>query len=220
MLTNNTSFSRVSKESYNWGFLSTCLIQSVVISSFPHITFDDKGDLIEKRVADFCRLHVNDQVVYSCSSAGISKDGSCNGLDYYVALERDFMEAATVNLVVGEQPADVYIGNALSVSRKDYATDSNSLLAELLIDQIEKTLVKHVVVTSVNMVIYVMLREQYKRRLEEKGLINDDRLLFCASCYAAKFYHGASDSFVQMDSLSTMVNKVVYSTLLLTRNSL
>lgn len=39
--------------------------------------------------------------------------------------------------------------------------------------------------TSVYGVTYVGAREQIKRRLEEKGLIDDDRLLFSASCYAA-----------------------------------
>ena len=40
--------------------------------------------------------------------------------------------------------------------------------------------------TSVYGVTYVGAREQIKRRLEEKGLITDDRLLFTAACYAAK----------------------------------
>lgn len=40
--------------------------------------------------------------------------------------------------------------------------------------------------TSVYGVTYVGAREQIKRRLEEKGLITDDRVLFAASCYAAK----------------------------------
>ncbi|KAK4604883.1 hypothetical protein RGQ29_013087 [Quercus rubra] len=40
--------------------------------------------------------------------------------------------------------------------------------------------------TSVYGVTSVGAREQIKRRLEEKGLITDDRLLFPAACYAAK----------------------------------
>ena len=40
--------------------------------------------------------------------------------------------------------------------------------------------------TSVYGVTYVGAREQIKRRLEEKGIISDDRLLFRAACYAAK----------------------------------
>lgn len=45
---------------------------------------------------------------------------------------------------------------------------------------------KQTVMTSVYGVTYVGAREQIKRRLEEKGIITDDRLLFTAACYAAK----------------------------------
>lgn len=45
---------------------------------------------------------------------------------------------------------------------------------------------KQTVMTSVYGVTYVGAREQIKRRLEEKGLISDDKLLFSASCYAAR----------------------------------
>ncbi|CAI9275686.1 unnamed protein product [Lactuca saligna] len=36
------------------------------------------------------------------------QDGSCNGLQHYAALRRDTLEVATVNLVAGEKPSDVY----------------------------------------------------------------------------------------------------------------
>lgn len=45
---------------------------------------------------------------------------------------------------------------------------------------------KQTVMTSVYGVTYIGAREQIKRRLEEKGLITDDRMLFGAACYAAK----------------------------------
>uniref|UniRef100_A0A804UJ27 DNA-directed RNA polymerase n=1 Tax=Zea mays TaxID=4577 RepID=A0A804UJ27_MAIZE len=35
-------------------------------------------------------------------------DGSCNGLQHYAALGRDYMGAVAVNLVPGEKPADIY----------------------------------------------------------------------------------------------------------------
>lgn len=52
--------------------------------------------------------------------------------------------------------------------------------------QIDRKLVKQTVMTSVYGVTYIGAREQIKRRLEEKGQITDDRLLFTAACYAAK----------------------------------
>ncbi|KAG9455917.1 hypothetical protein H6P81_000425 [Aristolochia fimbriata] len=123
----------------------------------------------------------------------IHQDGSCNGLQHYAALGRDSLEAAAVNLVAGDKPADVYSGIASRVhdimrkdSLKDPKTHPSALLAKVLIDQVDRKLVKQTVMTSVYGVTYVGAREQIRRRLEEKGLITDERLLFRASCYAAK----------------------------------
>ncbi|CAA0841982.1 DNA-directed RNA polymerase 3- chloroplastic [Striga hermonthica] len=156
--------------------------------------------------------------VYSCVQGVrffIKLDGSFQL--YYFALNRWFLkefdffgyfqfEAAAVNLVAGDKPADVYseiaevyrifffffklIIRVLNImkrdSEKDPAEDSNALLAKLLIGQVDRKLVKQTVMTSVYGVIYIGAREQIKRRLEEKGLITDERLLFSAACYAAK----------------------------------
>ncbi|XP_073158292.1 DNA-directed RNA polymerase 3, chloroplastic-like isoform X2 [Henckelia pumila] len=123
----------------------------------------------------------------------IHLDGSCNGLQHYAAIGRDSFEAAAVNLVAKDKPSDVYSEIAERVhdimkrdSIKDPETDPNALLAKLLIGQVDRKLVKQTVMTSVYGVTFVGAREQIKRRLEEKGLITDDRLLFCAACYAAK----------------------------------
>nr|XP_048336731.1 DNA-directed RNA polymerase 3, chloroplastic isoform X1 [Ziziphus jujuba var. spinosa] len=125
----------------------------------------------------------------------IHQDGSCNGLQHYAALGRDSLEAAAVNLVAGDKPADVYSEIARRVhdimirdSNKDPDSNPNALLAKVLINQfqVDRKLVKQTVMTSVYGVTYVGAREQIKRRLEEKGVIADDRVLFSASCYAAK----------------------------------
>lgn len=123
----------------------------------------------------------------------VHQDGSCNGLQHYAALGRDSLGAAAVNLVAGDKPVDVYSGIADRVhdiirrdSKKDPETDPNALVAKLLIDQVDRKLVKQTVMTSVYGVTYVGAREQIKRRLEEKGQITDDKLLFRAACYTAK----------------------------------
>ncbi|KAL9376945.1 hypothetical protein Peur_031065 [Populus x canadensis] len=123
----------------------------------------------------------------------IHQDGSCNGLQHYAALGRDRLEAAAVNLVAAEKPSDVYSEIAVRVheiirrdSNKDPATNPHALLAKILVDQVDRKLVKQTVMTSVYGVTYVGAREQIKRRLEEKGHITDDRLLFSAACYTAK----------------------------------
>lgn len=56
----------------------------------------------------------------------------------------------------------------------------------LQIFQVDRKLVKQTVMTSVYGVTYVGAREQIKRRLEEKGVISDDKMLFNAACYAAR----------------------------------
>jgi DNA-directed RNA polymerase len=42
----------------------------------------------------------------------VHQDGSCNGLQHYAALGRDWDGAQSVNLTTGDQPADVYAGIA------------------------------------------------------------------------------------------------------------
>ncbi|KAL2344235.1 hypothetical protein Fmac_005520 [Flemingia macrophylla] len=123
----------------------------------------------------------------------VHQDGSCNGLQHYAALGRDKLGAAAVNLVGGEQPADVYSGIAARVleimkrdAEKDPKTNPNSLHARRLINQVDRKLVKQTVMTSVYGVTYIGARDQIKRRLKERCAIEDDMELFAASCYAAK----------------------------------
>ncbi|THF94677.1 hypothetical protein TEA_015539 [Camellia sinensis var. sinensis] len=123
----------------------------------------------------------------------VHQDGSCNGLQHYAALGRDKLGAAAVNLVAGEKPADVYSGIAARVldimrrdAEKDPATDPNASRARLLINQVDRKLVKQTVMTSVYGVTYIGARDQIKKRLKDRCAIEDDDELFAASCYAAK----------------------------------
>ncbi|XP_004509767.1 DNA-directed RNA polymerase 1B, mitochondrial-like [Cicer arietinum] len=123
----------------------------------------------------------------------VHQDGSCNGLQHYAALGRDKLGAAAVNLVGGDQPADVYSGIAARVleimksdALKDPKTNPHALHARRLISQVDRKLVKQTVMTSVYGVTYIGARDQIKRRLKERCAIEDDSELFAASCYAAK----------------------------------
>ncbi|XVE91693.1 hypothetical protein REPUB_Repub01dG0032600 [Reevesia pubescens] len=123
----------------------------------------------------------------------VHQDGSCNGLQHYAALGRDKLGAAAVNLVAGEKPADVYSGIAARVldimrrdAEEDPATNPHALYAQLLINQVDRKLVKQTVMTSVYGVTYVGARDQIKRRLKERCAIADDTELFGAACYAAR----------------------------------
>ncbi|KAL1370451.1 hypothetical protein HN51_000714 [Arachis hypogaea] len=123
----------------------------------------------------------------------VHQDGSCNGLQHYAALGRDKLGAAAVNLVCGDQPADVYSGIAARVleimkrdAEKDPKTNPNALHAKRLISQVDRKLVKQTVMTSVYGVTYIGARDQIKRRLKERCAIEEDSELFAAACYAAK----------------------------------
>ncbi|KAK6931395.1 DNA-directed RNA polymerase, N-terminal [Dillenia turbinata] len=123
----------------------------------------------------------------------VHQDGSCNGLQHYAALGRDKLGAAAVNLVAGEKPADVYSGIAARVldimqrdAQKDPTVEPNALRAKILINQVDRKLVKQTVMTSVYGVTYIGARDQIKRRLKERCAFDDDKVLFSASCYAAK----------------------------------
>ncbi|KAJ4851618.1 hypothetical protein Tsubulata_047192 [Turnera subulata] len=123
----------------------------------------------------------------------VHQDGSCNGLQHYAALGRDKLGAAAVNLVAGEKPADVYSGIAarvLDIMRRDAEKDPvnypNAQHAKMLIDQVDRKLVKQTVMTSVYGVTYIGARDQIKKRLKERGAIADEPVLYSASCYAAK----------------------------------
>ncbi|KAL5739458.1 hypothetical protein ACOSQ2_028638 [Xanthoceras sorbifolium] len=123
----------------------------------------------------------------------VHQDGSCNGLQHYAALGRDKLGAAAVNLVAGDKPADVYSGIAARVldimrrdAQKDPAIYPDALRAKMLINQVDRKLVKQTVMTSVYGVTYIGARDQIKRRLKERGALAEEAEIFGASCYAAK----------------------------------
>nr|VDD63896.1 unnamed protein product [Brassica oleracea] len=123
----------------------------------------------------------------------IHQDGSCNGLQHYAALGRDQIGAAAVNLFTGEKPADVYADIAarvLNIMRQDAEEDPetfpNATYAKLMLDQVDRKLVKQTVMTSVYGVTYSGARDQIKKRLKERGAFADDSQNFHASCYAAR----------------------------------
>lgn len=123
----------------------------------------------------------------------VHQDGSCNGLQHYAALGRDKLGAEAVNLVAGDKPADVYSGIAARVleimrrdAEKDPLVEPNAPRAKLLLNQVDRKLVKQTVMTSVYGVTYIGARDQIKKRLKERDAIADDNELFAAACYAAK----------------------------------
>ena len=52
------------------------------------------------------------------SSLFVSMDGSCNGLQHYAALGRDYEGGSAVNLTPSDRPQDVYTGVIAKVIEK------------------------------------------------------------------------------------------------------
>eukprot|EP00271_Cylindrocystis_brebissonii_P001758 TRINITY_DN1202_c0_g1_i1.p1 TRINITY_DN1202_c0_g1~~TRINITY_DN1202_c0_g1_i1.p1 ORF type:complete len:1526 (+),score=314.63 TRINITY_DN1202_c0_g1_i1:354-4931(+) len=121
----------------------------------------------------------------------VHQDGSCNGLQHYAALGRDTEGARQVNLTDGERPADVYTGIAKKVEQIIRADALNPHAdrhreAKLLVDYVDRKLVKQTVMTSVYGVTFIGARGQIHNRIKEKGFVEDDDVAYAVACYAAK----------------------------------
>jgi DNA-directed RNA polymerase len=137
-----------------------------------------------------------DPAKYMCNLP-VHQDGSCNGLQHYAALGRDFAGGRAVNLVPADRGADVYTGiaNVLrgivqkdieNCDYKDEQSVERMKLAKLLIDQVDRKLVKQTVMTSVYGVTFVGARMQIQSRLKERVGFENESVRYRVASYAAK----------------------------------
>jgi DNA-directed RNA polymerase len=114
------------------------------------------------------------------SSLPVHQDGSCNGLQHYAALGRDFDGGKAVNLVSNDadKPGDVYSAVLAIVlkklnedlNRRDTDADSKKFreLAQLVEGRVDRKVIKQTVMTSVYGVTAIGARDQIYNRLVEK----------------------------------------------------
>lgn len=123
------------------------------------------------------------------------QDGSCNGLQHYAALGRDEAGGRAVNLLPLTEPSDVYtsIAELVAAKVKSDALQGN-LLAQKLLCEVDRKLVKQTVMTSVYGVTFVGAREQITSRLKERGWTTEDDI-YRTACYGAR---------ITLDSLHAM----------------
>lgn len=116
----------------------------------------------------------------------IQIDGSCNGLQHYAALGRDYLGGLHVNLLPSDRPMDVYSG-VLQVVLKYLERDlkEGNPLAKELQGKVARSTIKQTVMTTVYGVTFIGAKEQILKRLKERGDINDDQVVQCA-IYLAK----------------------------------
>ncbi|KAF5839496.1 hypothetical protein DUNSADRAFT_670 [Dunaliella salina] len=110
----------------------------------------------------------------------LQQDGTCNGLQHYAALARDYSGAFAVNLVPSPIPQDVYTAVSKVVDarvRKDAEQGVSEALKYLSRSRnVDRKLVKQTVMTSVYGVTHVGARQQIEARLEERGWDNEDEV--------------------------------------------
>lgn len=125
----------------------------------------------------------------------IHQDGSCNGLQHYAALGRDYWGGSCVNLVDATEPQDVYSGVLKRVNERleeDSQDTVNKPFAALLKGKINRKIVKQTVMTSVYGVTNIGARDQILARLQERADIVEvmpepvDQSLSKAAMYLAQ----------------------------------
>jgi len=107
----------------------------------------------------------------------VQVDGTCNGLQHYAALGRDEQTAARVNLAPADAPESVYteVARAAAMTVATHAAAGDPL-AILLLDRVDRDMVKAPVMTSVYGVTMVGAREQVYARLQKIGVTGQDTL--------------------------------------------
>ena len=139
---------------------------------------DDPWQCLATCIEIIKAINSKDPAKYMCNLP-VHQDGSCNCLQHYAALGRDFAGGRAVNLVPADRGADVYTGiaNVLrdivqkdieNCDYKDEESVERMKLAKLLIDQVDRKLVKQTVMTSVYGVTFVGARMQISARLKER----------------------------------------------------
>ena len=109
------------------------------------------------------------------SCVPVHMDGSCNGLQHYAALGRDYGGGQAVNLIPSDKPQDVYtkvmhmVIDQLERDAKD-GEEEEKELANLLRGHVTRKVVKQTVMTSVYGVTFVGARKQIHARLEDRFL--------------------------------------------------
>jgi DNA-directed RNA polymerase len=123
------------------------------------------------------------------TSFPVHQDGSCNGLQHYAALGRDFDGAVAVNLVDAKAPQDVYskvLDIVMDKMEQDCLIDENASdrvqqlkgsCARLLKGHVSRKVIKQTVMTSVYGVTRQGGRLQVMARLVETPLGRDPQNL-------------------------------------------
>ena len=153
-------------------------------------TFEDCWQSLASMLELVAVLESKDPENY-ISHIHIHQDGSCNGLQHYAALGRDYAGAVQVNLARGEKPGDIYTHVANMVQERVQQDSENPSskyhnIAKRLLGNIKRKIVKQTVMTTVYGVTFIGARKQIYRQLKDKAFMeDDDKAIYEASYYIA-----------------------------------
>lgn len=126
----------------------------------------------------------------------VHQDGSCNGLQHYAALGRDFDGARSVNLLPAERPADVYSEVAALVEKKRVNDARNGDdAARVLEGHINRKLVKATVMTNVYGVTAYGAKLQFKKVLQDVDSFPKDHMKIASIYLARTVFNTIEDLF-------------------------
>uniref|UniRef100_A0A914BXY0 DNA-directed RNA polymerase n=1 Tax=Acrobeloides nanus TaxID=290746 RepID=A0A914BXY0_9BILA len=141
-------------------------------------------------------LSMSDPAEY-ISHLPVHQDGSCNGLQHYAALGRDFQGGQVVNLLPSEKPQDVYSAVAERVEKKRIFDEENEtdaakkeMLSKLrlyLPQPIPRKVIKQTVMTTVYGVTLIGAREQIARQLKALDVPEEEASTFAKYLTARTF---------------------------------
>ena len=123
----------------------------------------------------------------------VHQDGSCNGLQHYAALGRDYEGAYQVNLVNRDIPGDIYTHVANMVEEQLSLDVVNTEakyheMAKKLSGNVKRKVIKQTVMTTVYGVTFIGAKAQIQKQIQDKDFIDqtNDAESYIASMYLAK----------------------------------
>ncbi|XP_064396312.1 DNA-directed RNA polymerase, mitochondrial-like isoform X2 [Halichondria panicea] len=141
----------------------------------------------------------------------VHQDGSCNGLQHYAAMGRDYLGGKQVNLIPQDQPEDTYaaVASVVEQLRKKDA-DNGHEIATILEGKINRKVVKTTVMTVVYGVTWIGGRLQIEKQID--GHVPDDQLWNCSNYLVGNVFASLRESFANarfiQDWLASSARKV------------
>ncbi|XP_050532708.1 DNA-directed RNA polymerase, mitochondrial [Daktulosphaira vitifoliae] len=126
----------------------------------------------------------------------VHQDGSCNGLQHYAALGKDFTGAVSVNLTPAKIPQDVYSCVAAIVERERSNDAKNGhIIAKYLDGFVRRKVIKQTVMTTVYGVTRFGARLQIAKQLKDIESFPKDKIWSASTYLVAKTFESLREMF-------------------------